>query len=495
MSAAKPSPFANIKNRLLAATAAFALALARVSPSYAGLPSPAIQTPAANDNSVTAANTAFVTNAIAALRALLLGATVNKAGDTMTGPFSLTATDTGITDIHTAPPINGAFINPNGTYFDYCSVSGCLPGPHLLGQEVLFSKTHADASAQETGLAINMTSATGAALYWTAGTAYSVGTQVHAGSGQDIYQVTVAGTSASSGLGPNFCPGGGTSTPSPQCSSPASETNASTGTDGTVTWSFVGAGINDGKSGMSIGFVMNPGSGHSWAMDTSIVANSGAGKVPFFGYEDDTSNSTGYNYDIGGPIALSLFINGYNANRMTAAIGVFTGGSAANKAFQDGILFNGDNQILADTFADATSSANVIHGLGSPHTHTNFIFDQSTDTTGINLSGTYTGSSIIDTTGASGAALNALQISVDKQITWVGGATTASELYSSAVGGFARTINGTNVEVLSSTQLTALVPIAAPALATSPPSGSVKGTVCSDGSGVFYVKTTPGSCL
>ena len=310
-------------------------------------------------------------------------------GDTLTGPLLGQNNGTAVTSIHnaTAPygPANGVFMNPNGAYLDYCSVAGCLPGPHLLGEDVLFGTTHADASAQESLLDVNLTSSTGKATYWAASTAYAVGQEVHAGSGQDIYQVTVAGTSASSGSGPNFCPG---LSANPQCSAPGTETNASTGTDGTVTWTFVGAGINDGKSAFSIAGVMNPGSGHFWTMDSSLVMNAGLGPIPAFGYELDTTNNN-QNYPIPGALAAALFINGSNNYAMTAAIGVFTGGTPTNKAFEDGILFNGDNQVAGDTFADATSSNVAFHALGAPHAHSVGFEDDSNSTRAFLVTGSH----------------------------------------------------------------------------------------------------------
>ena len=69
-----------LRNRLLAATAAFALATGQVSSGWAALPSPLIQTAPANDNSPTAANTAWVGSAISGAIASLQSTTVGLLG-------------------------------------------------------------------------------------------------------------------------------------------------------------------------------------------------------------------------------------------------------------------------------------------------------------------------------------------------------------------------------------------------------------------------------
>ena len=60
-----------LRNRLLAATAAFALAMGQVSPGYALLPSPQFQTPDGSDP-LKGANAGFVSTAVANLKTYLL---------------------------------------------------------------------------------------------------------------------------------------------------------------------------------------------------------------------------------------------------------------------------------------------------------------------------------------------------------------------------------------------------------------------------------------
>lgn len=328
-------------------------------------------------------------------------ATINPDGSIKSsGPFNITdyseilsVPSPSIIDIHTVQPSNGIFANGNGTYFDYCSVTGCLNGPHLLGGLVTYMTTHKDASAQESALSVNFTSETGAAPNWIASHAYTLGQQIQAGPAENIYEVTVPGTSAATGTGPTFCP----SSTYMYCF-PGSGADASTGTDGTVTWKFIGAGINNGKSGVSVACHIKDGSGHFWCMNYSVVIDPQTSITPGFGFEMDTTNNSGHNYDVGGAIALPIFINGNNANRMTAAIGVFTGGDSVIKAFDDGIIFNGDNQIFHDTFADATSALDVFHCLGAPHTHTNCFFDESISDISVKVGGTKRVG--VDTSGA-----------------------------------------------------------------------------------------------
>ena len=62
-----------LRNRLIATTAALALAVGQVSPCFAGLGNPVYDTPAANDNSGHTSTTSFVSTAIANLQAYIVG--------------------------------------------------------------------------------------------------------------------------------------------------------------------------------------------------------------------------------------------------------------------------------------------------------------------------------------------------------------------------------------------------------------------------------------
>ena len=295
MSAAKPSPFANIKNRLLAATAAFALALARVSPSYADLPAPKIQTPAANDNSVTAANTAFVTNAIAALKAFLLGATVNKAGDTMMGPFFLTNT----LGLPAIPPLDQTY---NTTYasmanvmkmgagnqISYCPELSCLStspthgsapyNDHQRTSWLISAQTQMDNQAEEQTLGINTLIGTGARSTWTTSKAYALNANVLANG--NIYRATVAGTSAASGSGPSGFGASGTSLQ----------------TDGSVTWKWINQSAIATKLGSYIETAMEGGAGFSEGLVTNFQMLS-AQYAPNGIAADPTQGSVGIEHD------------------------------------------------------------------------------------------------------------------------------------------------------------------------------------------------------
>lgn len=302
-----------------------------------------------------------------------------RSGNVLSTPASVPA----LLDIHAAPPANGTFIHGSGSFIDYCSVTGCLSGPHLLGGNVFNMTTRTDASAQESNVSINTTVQTGKAVDWAPLTAYALGTQVH-GPHDGIYRVTTAGTSGSAG--PSFCPR------TYEACYYTGGPDASTGTDGTVTWAFVGAGINDGKSGFSNATFVKPGAGHTWGMNSSLHLSNGIGPIPMFGFEFDTTNDN-QNYPIGGPIMANLFLNGSSSYTGTAAIfATLSGGtgSLGNYGFYYGALFQGDTYIKSATIADATSSDYVLHALGAPHVHQAVIRDDTNSPRSIIINGNHT---------------------------------------------------------------------------------------------------------
>jgi hypothetical protein len=199
-----------------------------------------------------------------------------------------------------------------------------------------------------------------------------------------VQTMPVAGTSGNTG--PGFCP----RTYEACCYMGGPD--ASTGTDGTITWKFVGAGFNDGKSGFSNATKVLPGAGQTWGGNSALDIETGVGPVPIFGWEFDTFNKN-QNYPVGGPIMANLFLNGASEYTGTAAIyATLSGGtgSLGNKGFYHGALFQGDTYIQAATLADATSSQYVIHALGAPHVHDAVIRDDTNSARSIDIGGSHT---------------------------------------------------------------------------------------------------------
>ncbi len=251
-----------------------------------------------------------------------------------------------LTDLQTTPPANGFFSNGAGTYLQFCSVTGCLPGPHLLTQTLVQATTRKDASAQEAGLSVNLLSGTGHAAQWSAGTPYSALAQVHATySGQDsIYQ---AGASCVSGtVGPIGLSG--------------------TSTDGSCTWTYIGPGINDGKSALATGLHMQAGSGHGWSLVSDLVVDANVGGGSAFGYEQDCSNDNA-DSPPGASFLMACFFQGGQGPGtlpMLAYRYVSAGGTNTYGAHY-GDLFNGANTIEDATFFDATNSNTSLRVAGS----------------------------------------------------------------------------------------------------------------------------------
>ncbi len=77
-----------------------------------------------------------------------------------------------------APQSDGIYITPSGPFVDYCSVGGCLDGPHLRAHMLINTTTKAGPDAQENALAINFTSKTGSYKRWAAKTAFATGDYV-----------------------------------------------------------------------------------------------------------------------------------------------------------------------------------------------------------------------------------------------------------------------------------------------------------------------------
>lgn len=159
-----------------------------------------------------------------------------------------------VTDLFTNPPANGAFVSGRGAEFSYCPWTGCPRkrdgnGNDIGGYDIIRAQNYtrlrsqAGYEAGETAVAIDAFLNTGYAVGWAASRGYTVGEQ--ALTNGNLYEVTTAGTSASSGTGPS---GTGTNI-----------------ADGTVRWKFVieAAIAGNNKVGLSETYVVGPNAGQS----------------------------------------------------------------------------------------------------------------------------------------------------------------------------------------------------------------------------------------
>lgn len=252
-------------------------------------------------------------------------------------------------------PVNGLVTSPFGTFVSYCSATGCFTGDHLFTQTLFSSTTRLDASAQEVGVAINMLSNTGEAPNWIALHAYSVaGYQVL--NSNNIYSVLTPGTSGNSG--------------GPTCGS-------GTCTDGTVTWNYVGAGLNNGKTALSIAQHVGSNSGNAWVVAIDQVVDAGSNLVATQAVEIDKSNNLA-DCAPGTLNCSQVYMNGSSAYPVLAYLWLDTASSTTTFQSHYGIFSNNAKAVKDAFIFDGT---NATYGL----------FVQGAHQTGIALEGTYSG--------------------------------------------------------------------------------------------------------
>lgn len=278
----------------------------------------------------------------------------------------------------------GIFVHPNGPMIDFCSVGGCFDGPHLLTPILVNVRTQKDATAQEVGFHLNFTSDKGKVVYWKPATPYAAGdtvavlnsnctATVEGGSSQTLtgclYRAQSAGTSSARGQGPTG--------------------NSPNIRDGSVVWSYLGPGANNGKSAFSISANFEPGTGAGWGFVTNTSVLPGVGDVVIYGEERDCNNGN-KDSDIGSPFFMVCsFIGGQGAGsfpmlayRYVGAGSVNSGGANPYGAHYGDYWSGGpstdvgsvvkDAVIFDSTNADATlkSAAQRRHAVA-------FLYDQS----------------------------------------------------------------------------------------------------------------------
>ncbi len=260
----------------------------------------------------------------------------------------------------------GVFLSPSGAKLFFCSVNGCYPGRHLAAAALINMDTALDATAQEVGLFVNVTSRSGRAERWKPHTGYARGMQVEAADG--VYEAKRAGTS-----GPASPPAG----------------RGVAVVDGGVLWSFRGETIHNGKTALGAGLNMVPGSGQGWSLVSDLTVQPGVGDQNAFGYENDCAN---YNKDsdFGVPFLMTCFFQGGQGvgTKPMFSYRYVAAGDGSSYGAHFGDFFNGAVTIKDATFADATNALNTIRVIPGTR-HDSVFLDGSTSNRSIDIKGSY----------------------------------------------------------------------------------------------------------
>ncbi|MBK3400441.1 hypothetical protein [Methylobacterium ajmalii] len=321
------------------------------------------------------------------------------------------------------PQPDGIFITPSGPYVDYCSIGGCLDGPHLRSHMLINTTTKTGPDSQENALAINFTSKTGKYGRWAPSTAFATGDiakvfgsvcGAYGGGGyqndlQDcLYQAVAGGTTGSQG------PTG----------------NTTSYQDGSVVWKFYGPGIHDGKTALNIACNAEEGSGQIWCTNFNFsVRYKGAGTA--WGEEKDCNNgnedsSAGSRffmactfYGGGGPGTYPFLahqfvgsgaVNSGSAQPYGAHAFIHIAGSPGDvgSVLKDNVILDGGN---SDTTIRALSGRR--HAIA-------FLLDESNSQVVLKATGSHAGGGL-DFKGATFPAGTAIAVPTTSFIEWDGG--------------------------------------------------------------------------
>lgn len=322
-----------------------------------------------------------------------------------------------------SPQPDGIYITPSGPYVDYCSIGGCLDGPHLRSHMLINTTTKTGADAQENALAINFTSKTGAYRRRENNTAYTTGETVkvfgsvcsayNGGQLQSdlpdcMYQVAQGGTTGT--------------TP------PTKNTNGQR--DGSVVWNYFGAGINDGKTGLNIACNAETGSGQIWCTNFNFsIRYKGAGTA--WGEEKDCNNgnedsSAGTRF-----LMACTFYGGGGAGTFPFLAHQFVGSGAVNSGSANpygahafihiaGEPSDVGSVIKDNVILDAGNSDTTIRALAGRRHALAFLFDESNSQVILRGTGSHAGGGI-DFKGATFPAGSAIAVPTTSYIEWDGG--------------------------------------------------------------------------
>lgn len=325
-----------------------------------------------------------------------------------------------------SPQPDGIYITPSGPYVDYCSIGGCLDGPHLRSHMLINTTTKAGPESQENALAINFTSNTGKYKQrapGTSGVAFATGEKVKVfGSICSAYNGGILQTDlpdcmyevAQGGLTGNTPPTG----------------NGNGQQDGSVVWNYFGAGINDGKTALNIACNAEEGSGQIWCTNFNFsIRYKGAGTA--WGEEKDCNNG---NEDSNAGTRFFMactFYGGGGAGTFPFLAHQFVGSGAVNAGGPDPygahsfIHIAGEpsdvGSVIKDhVLLDAGNSHSTIRALaGRRHTDA-FLWDESNSQVVLKASGTHAGGGI-DFKQSQFPAGTAIAVPTTSFIEWDGG--------------------------------------------------------------------------
>lgn len=317
--------------------------------------------------------------------------------------------------LYKAMPANGTYIS-NWTGISYSgfqthaleplNFDTSVDGDHHRSQVYIRSTTSAGGDVAEYPLFVDMLAAPAQVPLWKTKTAYAVGSLVKT-SGR-VFKAIKAGTSASSGPGPN--------------------SKENTIADGSVIWEFRCADQCDAKVAAGITATSMPGSGNVWSMTTNTVLRPGAPTRLAIGYESDLTNYSENCPIDGHHFCVNVWLYGNTKYTNTAGLAISTGAPAGTYAYYFGMWIQAaqggnvarDADIVNDGSAKVGLSFGETSGRSAMHS-TATVRDLTTSPTGYEFSGAYS-KAAINLQGASlGASAHGMVLAAGQDICFNGG--------------------------------------------------------------------------
>lgn len=231
-----------------------------------------------------------------------------------------------LVDLATTPPATAVYADGNGYLLQVAFTGVAVPANPIRAQMAEFGATNLDANTAEYTHSIYTYINSGLAPTWVAGTVYLAGREVIANN--NIYKTTFGGTAGLTA--PAFTSG--------------------TGSDGGVTWAYVGPNSNNqGKVSLFIATSFGPLAGGAWGLANDAVLQAGGfvGLGAFYaGHEDDISDLAG-DCVPGVCNAYDLYLSGLTNFRITAVLALTTP-ATTNYAAYYGALFGPAAKLASD---------------------------------------------------------------------------------------------------------------------------------------------------
>lgn len=304
-----------------------------------------------------------------------------------TGPFALKSLGDGYLS-------NGVWTGIGGNSLSFRTLISTPSGGADIDNQratmIVASETSDGGNSEEQTLYIQTKIKTGFAATWATSTAYSVGTEVRNYTTNGVYRCTQAGTSASSGVGPN---GKGAAI-----------------ADGTVVWRWINDSAINSKASIYNEVQVVPGAGDSWAQANNIEVEPGVTARSVFNTELDLTNKCGVDSVPGGldKYCLGMYLAGPNSS--TAAIQV-SGVQSDTFSALWGIKLDGQKLASRSVIGIDASGQNGIGfglaagGVFTPTFTDSVIKDGSNAVKGVTLEGNYD-SAGLEINGTSPAAIS-----------------------------------------------------------------------------------------